>query len=175
MAMMKQLAIIAGLSVLAGVGGYGAGLALPEGDKEKHSEVVESSTEAEASVPSDQTLAVEQSDGDENSPLIVSIGQFTVPIFANDRPQAVLLAQMKIQVGNYDQVRELTRQTAQVRSQVIETLFALERAGEVSLGAIDPKVIADSVRADLDSPGYAGVQTVLFDRLLVQESARAAR
>ena len=149
---LKTLMIPLALCAAAAAGGYGGGRAYL------------SLAEAKAS-PAKEV---------ENEKVIVSAGQFTIPVFSDDGVNAVLLAQINIVARDYEQVRFLTRNRPWMRSMIIEALFALERRGEIDPGALDPQTLAASIKKDLERGLEIGeIGGVMFNRLLLQETGRA--
>jgi len=148
---MKQLLLCAGLVALAGGGGYGGALALiGEGD-------VADKRPAEAEAPS-----------------IFAAGQFSIPLFEDNRVAGVLLAQINVEARDFQQLQLLSRNKPQLRSTIIETFFAMEREGAISPGSLDPTTVSARIKKDLELMINDGeIGGVLIDRLLLQENGRA--
>ena len=148
---LKQILLFLGLIALAGGGGYAGALGLVgKGDGVE-------STSAEATNPS-----------------VFAAGQFSIPLFEDNRVVAVLLAQINIEARDFQQLQLLSRNKPQLRSTIIETFFAMEREGVIAPGSLDPAAVSARLKADLEMMMNDGeIGGVLIDRLLLQESGRA--
>ena len=149
---LQQLLLFTGLIVIAGAGGYAGALTIVgEGEEAAQTRDVDS------------------------SPSVMSAGQFSIPLFDEDRIVGVLLAQINIEASNFQQLQVLSRSKPQVRSTIIETFFAMEREGVISPARLDPVIVASRIKTDLEMVLDEGeIGGVLIDRLLLQESGRAS-
>lgn len=150
---LKQLLLFVVLIGLAGAGGYGGALAIVgTGDADASSG---DSSASEASV--------------------LAAGQFSIPLFKNNRVVGVLLAQINLEARDFQQLQILSRQKPQLRSTIIESFFAMEREGILSPETLDPAIVSARLKTDLEIMVDNGeIGGVLIDRLLIQESGRAA-
>ena len=149
---LQQILLFTGLIAAAGAGGYAGALTLVGEDSE----------------------AVQTRDV-ESSPSVMSVGQFSIPLFDEDKVVGVLLAQINIEASNFQQLQVLSRSKPQVRSAIIETFFAMEREGIISPERLDPVTVASRIKTDLEMVIDEGeISGVLIDRLLLQESGRAS-
>jgi flagellar basal body-associated protein FliL len=105
--------------------------------------------------------------------VIFDAGQFTIPLFDGGRVPYFLLTEINIEVEAYDQVSFLSNNRPHVRATVLETLFELERRGEIKPGKVNPEKIKEAIRADLEATfGLGDITGVLIDRLIVQETGK---
>lgn len=108
--------------------------------------------------------------------VIFAAGQFTIPMFEDDRVPYFLLAEINLQLQTYDEVSMLSSNRPQVRATVLETLFELERRGDIKPGSIKPDVIQKAIKEDLETTFELDAVTgVLLNRLLVQETGGSRR
>lgn len=148
---LKQILLFTVLVVMAGGGGYAGALGLVgKGD-----------------APAKATA--ELSDAS-----VFAAGQFSIPLFENNRVVGVLLAQINIEARDFQQLQLLSRNKPQLRSSIIETFFAMEREGVIAPGRVDPAAVSARIKSDLELMINDGeIGGVLIDRLLLQESGRA--
>ncbi|MEM0928838.1 MAG: hypothetical protein AAGI89_06055 [Pseudomonadota bacterium] len=103
--------------------------------------------------------------------VIFEAGQFTVPIFEGGNVPYFLLTEVNVEVYTYDDVSLLTNNRPAVRAMMLETLFELERRGEIRPETLNPEAIKAALMADLEATfDLDRVSAVLLDRLLVQET-----
>ncbi|MEM9284458.1 MAG: hypothetical protein AAGA39_01110 [Pseudomonadota bacterium] len=106
-----------------------------------------------------------------NEKVIFEAGQFTVPIFEGGNVPYFLLTEVNVEVYTYDDVSLLTNNRPAVRAMMLETLFELERRGEIRPETLNPEAIKAALMADLEATfDLDRVSAVLLDRLLVQET-----
>ena len=150
---LKQLLLFVVLIGLAGAGGYGGALAvIGTGD-----------------------AATPRSDNGSSQLSVLAAGQFSIPLFKNNRVAGVLLAQINLEARDFQQLQILSRQKPQLRSAIIESFFAMEREGMLSPETLDPAIVSARLKTDLELMVDNGeIGGVLIDRLLIQESGRAA-
>lgn len=150
---MKQILLFVVLVGLAGAGGYGGALALVG--------------------KSDRVKSAGDSGGSQVS--VLAAGQFSIPLFQDSRVAGVLLAQVNIEARDFQQLQVLSRQKPQLRSTIIESFFAMEREGALSPERLDPAVVSARLKTDLELMiDNEEISAILIDRLLIQESGRAA-
>ncbi len=100
-------------------------------------------------------------------------GQFSIPVFSHNQVEFVVLAQIEIQTGDFEQQRLLGRSRARVRAAIIESFYTQERIGNLMPGEITPETVAATLKKDLEAALEIGpLKGVLFNRLLVQETRR---
>lgn len=103
--------------------------------------------------------------------VVFAAGQFTIPLFEGGRVPFFLLTEVAIEVETYDEVSLLSNNRPHVRATVLETLFELERRGDIKPGTIKPEVITEAIKEDLEATFAIGeVSNVLLNRLLIQET-----
>lgn len=108
--------------------------------------------------------------------VVFAAGQFTIPLFEGGRVPFFLLTEIAIEVETYDEVSLLSNNRPHVRATVLETLFELERRGDIKPGTVKPEVIAEAIKADLETTFAIGeVSNVLLNRLLIQETSGRRR
>ena len=108
--------------------------------------------------------------------VIFTAGQFTIPLFEGGRVPYFLLTEISLEVETYDEVSTLSNNRPHVRSTILETLFELERRGEIKPGTVSPEVISAAIKADLEATFQVErISNVLLDRLLIQEAGGARR
>jgi len=113
---------------------------------------------------------------DDSATAILNLGQFTIPIFDEDRVQGVLLAQINIETNSLTDMQSLSRNKARIRSHVIDSFFAMESEGVIAPGALKASKVASRLQKDLAlTYGSDAIRSVLIDRLLIQENGRAAQ
>jgi len=107
----------------------------------------------------------------ENQSVVFSAGQFTVPLFDGGRVPFFLLAEINIEVDTYDEVSLLSNNRPHVRAAILETLFELERRGDIKPGTINPDTIKKAIQEDVEATfDINQVSNVLINRLLIQET-----
>lgn len=112
----------------------------------------------------------------ENQSVIFAAGQFTIPLFEDGKVPFFLLAEINVEVETYDEVSLLSNNRPHVRATILETLFELERRGDIKPGTIDPAVIKVAVQEDLEATfDINQVSNVLLNRLLIQETGGRRR
>jgi hypothetical protein len=105
--------------------------------------------------------------------VVFAAGQFTIPLFEGESVPYFLLTEINIEVETYDEVSILSSNRPHVRATVLESLFELERRGEIKPGVISPEVIQAAVKSDLEATfPVNSISRVLLDRLLIQETGR---
>ena len=105
---------------------------------------------------------------------VLSLGQFTIPIFDGDRIRGVLLAQINIEAEGLQQMQSLSRNKAQIRSLIINSFFAMEKEGLLMPETLSATAIAGRLKGDLETAiDSEKVRMILIDRLLIQENGRA--
>jgi flagellar basal body-associated protein FliL len=105
--------------------------------------------------------------------VIFDAGQFTIPLFDGGRVPYFLLTEINIEVEAYDQVSFFSNNRPHLRATVLETLFELERRGEIKPGKLNPENIKEAIKADLEATfGIDQIENILIDRLLIQETGR---
>ena len=150
---LKQILLYLGLIALAGGGGYGGALVLVGGGED---------------------AGADRASPELNSPSVFAAGQFSIPLFEEDRVVGVLLAQINIEARDFQQLQLLSRNKPQLRSTIIETFFAMEREGVISPRNLDPATVSARLKTDLELMINDGeIGSILIDRLLMQESGRA--
>lgn len=103
--------------------------------------------------------------------VVFSAGQFTIPMFEDGRVPFFLLTEINIEVGTYDEVSLLSAQRPHVRATILETLFELERRGDIKPDTIEPDTIKKAIKSDLESTfDVSQISNVLLNRLLIQET-----
>ncbi|NNU17427.1 hypothetical protein HK107_13930 [Parvularcula sp. ZS-1/3] len=103
--------------------------------------------------------------------VVFAAGQFVVPLFEGGKVPFFLLAEINIGVETYDEVSLLSNNRPHVRATVLETLFELERRGDIKPGTVKPEVIKKAIKEDLEATfDLEGVSDVLVNRLLIQET-----
>lgn len=108
--------------------------------------------------------------------VVFAAGQFTIPLFEGGRVPYFLLTEINIEVDTYDEVSLLSNNRPHVRATVLETLFELERRGEIKPGTIRPDVIKQAIKEDLEATfDVKEVTNVLLNRLLIQETGSRIR
>lgn len=108
--------------------------------------------------------------------VVFAAGQFTIPLFEGGKVPYFLLAEINIEVDTYDEVSLLSNNRPHVRATVLETLFELERRGEIKPGTIRPDVIKEAIKEDLEATfDIKEVTNVLLNRLLIQETGSRIR
>ncbi len=141
--------LLAAVCGLAGAGGYGLGLL-------------------------QKTESTPANAGRQSAPNYLSVGQFTVPIAEGGVTRAFLLAQIKLELSDYSLVAKLSTDMPRVRSEILTYFYALAKRGDVDAGVLDPQTLGRELTAMLARDlGEGAVKAVLFDRLLIQETARA--
>lgn len=154
MAVMKIIAGGIMLCAVAGAGGYGGALLFigKEARDEYHVE------------------------GGDSAPAVLNLGQFTIPVFEDDRVRGVLLAQINVETEGLQHMQSLSRNKAQIRSLVIDSFFAMEKEGLIAPDALSASGVAERLKKDLSMAFTdAKIRSVLIDRLLIQENGRANR
>ncbi|MEM9839099.1 MAG: hypothetical protein AAF830_08085 [Pseudomonadota bacterium] len=112
----------------------------------------------------------------ENQSVVFAAGQFTIPLFEDGKVPFFLLAEINVEVETYDEVSLLSNNRPHVRATILETLFELERRGDIKPGTIDPAVIKVAVQEDLEATfDINQVSGVLLNRLLIQETGGKRR
>ena len=107
-------------------------------------------------------------------PFVFAAGQFVVPLFEGDRVPYFLLTEINVQLETYNEVSLLSNNKPHVRATVLETLFELERRGDVRPGTLDPETIKAAVKEDLERTfNLTGVRAIFLDRLLLQETSQS--
>lgn len=150
---MPRPLILLVLTLVCGIGGYGLG---------------------EISKMTDAVRRQGTNNATEN--VVFAAGQFTIPLFEGGRVPFFLLAEINIEVETYDEVSLLSNNRPHVRATVLETLFELERRGDIKPGTIRPEVIQKAIKEDLEATfDIKGVSNVLLNRLLIQETGGRIR
>ncbi|MEM1380801.1 MAG: hypothetical protein AAGH41_09270 [Pseudomonadota bacterium] len=108
----------------------------------------------------------------QNQSVVFAAGQFTIPLFEGGTVPFFLLAEINVEVETYDEVSLLSNNRPHVRATILETLFELERRGDIKPGTIDPGVISTAVKEDIEATfDINQVSNVLLNRLLIQETS----
>ncbi|GGY50652.1 hypothetical protein [Parvularcula lutaonensis] len=150
---MPKPVILLILTVVCGVGGFALG---------------------EISQMTSTIRAQGTNEAEEN--VVFAAGQFTIPLFEGGRVPFFLLTEVNIEVATYDEVSLLSNNRPHVRATILETLFELERRGEIKPDTIKPEVIKKAVQEDLEATFDLGeVNNVLLNRLLIQETGGRVR
>ncbi|MEM9809905.1 MAG: hypothetical protein AAF788_01650 [Pseudomonadota bacterium] len=145
---MKKAIVFLAATTICGGGGFALG------------EIIKQSSSTRAA----GTAETQQS-------VIFSAGQFTIPMFEGGRVPYFLLTEINLEVQTYDEVSLLSSNKPQVRATVLETLFELERRGEIKPDTIEPDIIKSAIKADLETTfDINQISNVLLDRLLIQET-----
>lgn len=107
----------------------------------------------------------------EEQSVVFAAGQFTVPLFEGGRVPFFLLAEINVEVETYDEVSLLSNNRPHVRATILETLFELERRGDIKPGTINPDVLKTAIKEDLEATfAINEISSVLLNRLLIQET-----
>ena len=112
---------------------------------------------------------------EETEKVVFEAGQFTVPLFEGGNVTYFLLTEINVEVYTYNDVSLLTNNRPAVRAMMLETLFELERRGEIKPETLNPDSIKSAIMADLEATFELDrVSAVLLDRLLIQETRKRA-
>lgn len=107
-------------------------------------------------------------------PATVEIGQIVVPVVAEGRTTAFILAQITLDVAPADQLERVKKSVPKARDAALRALFALAGAGAFDTRTIDPARVAQELKRGInESLDGAPVKAVLIDRLLRQDNSRA--
>ncbi|MGQ9369326.1 hypothetical protein [Azospirillum sp. ST 5-10] len=161
---MKALLLFSVAAGLAFAGGYGAGR-------------YELAARA-AAPPADGAQEAEEPAGRAGEdgaagPYYVEAGQFVVPVLAQGRTEAFILAQVTLEAGDGEGADLVRRRLPHARSAMLEGLFGLAQSGAFDGPAVDPAAVAGALRASANGQFSAGpVKAVLIDRLLRQDNSR---
>jgi len=157
---VRKAGVVAVCAALAAGAGYGLGR-------------FQLYSEAAAAAPPPAGAPGAAASGEAAGPFYVEIGQLMVPVLADGRTAAFILAQITLEAASAEQANLIRRRLPHARNALLQGLFGLAGAGAFDGPAVDPAAAARTLKqAANEQLGGDLVKSVLLDRLLRQENTR---
>ncbi|HYD69571.1 hypothetical protein [Azospirillum sp.] len=160
-AVVRKAGVVAICAALAAGAGYGLGR-------------FQLYSEAAAAAPAPGSAQGTAPGAEAAGPFYVDIGQLMVPVLADGRTTAFILAQITLEAASADQANLIRRRLPHARNALLQGLFGLAGSGAFDGPSVDPAAAARTLKqAANEQLGSELVKAVLLDRLLRQENTRA--